>query len=145
MALPDIFYNEILRMRDKRLAEEERVLTAKILVNKVLCGFINDWNSYSTANQYISNENAQCFEFIDRLEYHLDQFIAVANEICSINILPSTVPNKLVELAAKMRPLIAQSNIVSADVTDNIPTEFDALLTEITEMSKYLDEYCGTA
>jgi hypothetical protein len=149
MALSDVLYNEILRMRDKRIAKEDRVLTAQILVNKVLVGFINDWKSYSAVDQFFANDDAQYMEFISsdkRLEYHVNQFIAIATEIDSIRILPNAMPNKLVQLAADMRPIILKSNIVSADAwgreyPDNIPTKFDALLTNVVDMSKHLDEY----
>ncbi len=44
-------------MSDKRLAKEKRVLIANILVNKVLSGFLNDWKSYSEANQFYADED----------------------------------------------------------------------------------------
>lgn len=80
MALPDILYNEILRMRDKRIAEEDRVLTAQILVNKVLLGLINDWKSYSTADQVYTNKDAQHIMFIandKKLEYQIIRKLAL--------------------------------------------------------------------
>lgn len=151
MALPDILYNEILRMRDRRIAEEDRVLTAQTLVNKVLLGFINDWKSYSTAEQIYSNEDAQYMMFIDkdkRLEYHVDQFIFVANEIGSVGILPEEVSNKLVEFAARMRLIINTSTTHDAwfrDNQGNTLDQFDLLLTDILDMSRNINEYCGTA
>ncbi|WP_141706355.1 MULTISPECIES: hypothetical protein [Methanosarcina] len=152
MALSDILYNEILRMRDKRIAEEDRVLTAQILVNKVLLGFINDWRSYSTADQIYFNDDAQYIMFIaddKRLEYHVDQFVFVANEISSIGILPDEVSNKLVEFTARMRPMIKWSNIVSHDAwgreyPDSLPNQFDLLFTDILDMFRNINEYCGT-
>lgn len=153
MALSDILYNEILRMRDRQLAKEDRVLTAKILVNKVLLGFLNDWKSYSVSDQFCANEDAQYIAFIGidkTLEYHLDQFVLVATEIGSIGILPDEVSNKLVEFAARMRPMIKRSNIVSHDAwgreyPDSLPNKFDLLLTDVVDMSRNLGEYCGTA
>lgn len=151
MALSDILYNEILRMRDRRIANEDRVLTAKVLANKVLLGFINDWKSYSKADQFYSNEDAQHISFIDdrRLEYHVDQFVLIATEIGSVGLLPDEVPNKLLEFAARMRPMISQSDIVSSDAwgreyPDSLPNQLDALLTDIADMSKNIDEYCDT-
>jgi hypothetical protein len=138
-------------MRDKRIAKEDRVLTAKILVNKVLLGFLNDWESYSTADQFYSNEDAQHIAFIDdkRLEYHVDQFVLIATKIGSLGLLPDKVPTKLLEFAARMRPIIKQSDIVSADAwsreyPDCLPNQLDALLIDIIDMSKNIDEYCDT-
>lgn len=153
MALSDILYNEILRMRDKQLAKEDRILTAQILVNRVLLGFINDWESYSAADQIYANEDAQYMMFIDKgkkLEHHVDQFIFIANEIGSVGILPDEVPDKLVKFAARMRPIIEQSNIVSHDAwgrgyPDSLPNQLDLLLADILDMSKNINEYCGTA
>uniref|UniRef100_Q466I2 Uncharacterized protein n=2 Tax=Methanosarcina barkeri TaxID=2208 RepID=Q466I2_METBF len=152
MALSYILYNEILRMRDRQLAKEDRVLTAKILVNKVLLGFLNDWKSYSTSDQFWANEDAQYIAFIGidkTLEYHLDQFVLVATEIGSIGILPDEVSNKLVEFAARMRPMISQSNIANHETwgreyPDSLPNKFDALLIDITDMLQNLDECCDT-
>ena len=139
-------------MRDKRIDSDERVLTAKILVSKVLLGFVNDWKSYSKVDQFLLNIDAQDIEFIGtakRLEYHVDQFVLIATEIGSVGLLPDEVPNKLLEFAAMMRPMIGRSNIVSNDAwgreyPDSLPNQFDALLTDITEMCKHLDEYCCT-
>ena len=149
MALPDILYNEILRMRDRRIAEEDRVLTAQTLVNKVLLGFINEWKSYSTADQIYADKDAQYMMFIDKdkkLEYYIDQFIFVANEIASVGILPDEAPNKLVEFAARMRPIIDQSHYQGHDFwgreyPDSAPNRFDALLKDIEEMKTNLDDY----
>jgi hypothetical protein len=151
MALSDILYNEILRMRDKRIAKEERMLTAQILVNKVLLGFINDWKSYSAIDQFLSNKDAQYMEFIrikKRLEYHVDQFVSIATEISSINLLPNEVPTKLLEFAARMIPMIERSIIVSNDAwgreyPDSLPNQLDELLIEIDDMSQNLDKYCS--
>lgn len=151
MALSDILYNEILRMRDRRIAEEDRVLTAQTLVNKVLLGFINDWKSYSTANQVYTSKDAQHMMFIandKRLEYHVDQFIFVANEIGSVGILPDEVSNKLVEFAARMRLIINTSTTHDAwfrDNQDNTPDRFELLLTDILDMSRNINEYYSTA
>lgn len=153
MSLSDILYNEILRMRDKRIAKEDRVLTAKVLANKVLLGFINNWKSYSKADKFYSNEDAQHIAFIGddkRLEYHVDQFVLIATEIGSVSLLPDEVPNKLLEFAARMRPMIKKSDIVSSDAwgreyPDSLPNQFDVLLIDITDMSRNLDEYCDAA
>lgn len=153
MTLSDILYNEILRMRDKRIAKEDRVLTAKVLANKVLLGFINDWKSYSAVDRFLLNKDAQHIEFIGnakRLGYHVDQFVLIATEIGSVGLLPDEVPNKLLEFAARMRPMIRQSNIVSSDAwgreyPDSLPNQFDALLIDIVDMSRNIDEYCDTA
>ncbi len=153
MALSDILYNEILRMRDKQLAKEDRVLTAQILVNKVLLGFINEYKSYSTADQIYANTDAQCRMFIaidKKIEYHVDQFIFVANEIGAVGILPDEVPDKLVKFAARMRPIIDQSHYQSHDFwsrkyPDSVLNRFDALLKDIEEMKTNLDDYFQAA
>jgi hypothetical protein len=152
MALSDVLYNEILRIRDKQIAEEERIQTAKILVKKVLLGFVNDWKSYSKADQIYSNEDAQHIAFIttDKINYHIDQFLFISNEIGSINILPDVISEKLVDFTSRMRVIESKSDIVSSDAwsreyPSSIPNQFDELLADIDEMSTNLDEICSAS
>ncbi|WP_229390278.1 hypothetical protein [Methanosarcina sp. DH2] len=152
MALSDILYNEILRIRDKQLAEEERVLTAKILIKKTLLGFLNDWKSYSKSNQIYSNEDAEYLVFIneEKLNHHLNQFLLISNEISAVGILPDAVSDKLIDFASRMRVIADRSAIVSADAwsreyPSSLVNQFDNLLDDIVDMSTNLDEYCRTA
>lgn len=151
MALSDILYNELLRMRDRHVAEEERVQTAKILVKKVLLGLVNNWKSYSKSNQTYSNEDAQYLVFIDKekLNPHINQFLLVSNEISAIGILPDVVSDKLIDFAARMRVIEEKSDIVSSDTwsrdyPSSVVNQFDELLADIIEMSTNLDEICKT-
>jgi len=150
MALSDILYNEILRIRDKQIAEEERIQTAKLLVKKVLLGFINDWKSYSKADQIYSNEDAQYLVFInkDKLNHHIDQFLFISNEIGSVGILPDVVSEKLIDFAARMRPISDKSDVVTSEVwsresPSSLVNQFDELLADISEMCTNLDEICS--
>ncbi|KKG08802.1 hypothetical protein EO92_13390 [Methanosarcina sp. 2.H.A.1B.4] len=127
---------------------EERVLDAKSKVKKVLLGFCNDWKSYSNSKELYSNEDPEYIAFIcvnHRLEYHLDQFNLVSNEISD---LPIAVSDKLLEFVSQIRIMIGRSNIVDVEVwsrkyPSSLVNQFDELLADVMEMYANLDEICS--
>lgn len=134
------------------IIHKEHVLSEKNKVKKVLLEFINDWNSYSKSDQIYSNEDAQYLVFIkkEKLDYYIDQFLFISNEIKSIGILPDVVSEKLIDFAARMRPISDRSNIVSSDAwsrkyPSSLVNQFDELLADIRETYENLDEICSTA
>jgi hypothetical protein len=149
MALPNILYNEILRMRDQHLAKDERVLTAKILVKKVLLGFYHEWKTYSDCNKDPNSEVLNYDRFIyddNRLLAHYNRFIDVSNEIRAINILPDRIPEHLIELATRMQWFSCISvthDDWSREDPGSIPSVFDALVNDAYGMYENFDDYCN--
>jgi hypothetical protein len=147
MAVFDIFYNEILRMRDKHLAKDERISTAKILVKKVLLGFCTDWKTYSNNEPDNPLDIGRYGTFIrtnKRLMYHLEQFSLVSIEVRAVGILPEAVPNKLDEFATQMRSITGMATTIG-EIWNAIVKEFDKLLANIKDMDANLDKICDAA
>jgi Predicted phosphohydrolases len=123
----------------------------KSMAKKVLIEFLNDWKSYSKSNQFWSNKDAEYMEFIsidNRLEYHLSQFILVSNEISAAGVLPEAISNKLINIAARIRVMIRQSDIISADAwgreyPSSLPNELDKILVDIKDMYENIDTNCS--
>lgn len=130
------------------VTHEKLVLNEKSKVKKVLLEFCNDWKSYSNSKELYSNEDPEYIAFIcmnHRLEYHLDQFNLVSNEISD---LPKSVSDKLLEFVSRMRVMVGRSNIVDVAVwsrkyPSSLVNQLDELLADIREMYVNLDEICS--
>lgn len=126
---------------------EVDMMRAKDLVKGALLGFTRDWNAHLKAEREFNNSDAEYLEFArsGKLADQRNYFDYIIKQIRTMDISDDTY-NKVSDFKDRMNYIIEHYHDQGYDFwgreyPDSIPNRFDALLKDIKDMQKNLDDY----
>ena len=129
MGISDIFYNELNRLRDATVSEEDKKNAVKKALMKSLSKFRFLWEDQMLTGAYKRNE------IYPQIGIFSDEFLDLAVEVDSI-LNDEEIANRLREISTLFR-IVSKSPHPFGGYFDNpIPTEIGQALTKMKEIKE---------